>query len=381
MYRVSSNWRNGRCRTEHKIWENNQESTFENPPEPHAPQILIAGELILSSSPKGYSNPEVTIHGPNSSIHTFSSTKLPTRQLSAITCIVQDQSIPSNPPHTEQTVKAAVFYASGSISLFKIRPHCPSEVTEEEIYIPPVPSERTSPITIAAYHHPLLITLSSSFHLSLYQVDKGTIKHTQTLSSFTSYPPHSLVLSHPSQQTYKLLLSYSAPIYPAHWGVAATELYISATSFFVSSSRTWRAFDVPFGWLDEEKMSVVREQWSRKVSEVVATETDGKWVILAGSDNVIQVYRLHSRPTPGRLSFVRSLHGHLCGIRSMALSDGRCVSLGNDGCVWVWDLEGDWGVEVRGGSADLTRASRVVFDDRKILCANRDGLEISHFDI
>lgn len=128
-------------------------------------------------------------------------------------------------------------------------------------------------------------------------------------------------------------------------------------------------------------MASVREQWARKVSEALVTETDGKWVVLTGTDGVIQVYRLFSRPAPGRLVFVRSLHGHLGKIHSIALSDGRCVSIGDDGSTWVWDLESNWGVEVRGGCTDLTNAGRVVFDERRILSVNEEGLEISHFDI
>lgn len=31
------------------------------------------------------------------------------------------------------------------------------------------------------------------------------------------------------------------------------------------------------------------EQWNRKMGNVVGTQTDGKWVVIAGSDNVLQV--------------------------------------------------------------------------------------------
>jgi hypothetical protein len=292
--------------------------------------------------------------------------------------MVQDQSAPSG---SGNPVKIAAFYATGAFSIFHLQLDSTDHVAEELIYAPSIPSERTSPITFAAYHHPLLVTLSSSFHLSLYQVTDDIISHRQTLSSFTSYPPYSLILTRPSERAYKLLVAYTVPIYPAHWGVATTELAISDPVIAVTSSRTCRALEIPLGFLNEEKMATVREQWSRKVAEAVATETDGKWVVLAGTDNVIQVYRLFGRPAPGRLTFVRTLHGHINGIHSLALSDGRCVSIGNDGSIWVWDLECDWGVEVRGRSTDLSRAGRVVFDERRILCADQNGLEISHFDI
>ena len=328
---------------------------------------------------------------------------------------------------------------------------------------------RTAPITQAVYHHPLLVTLSHSFCLSLYELSDDNVTLTQSLSSFTSYPPSSLVLSTPSPSTYKLVLAYAAPVYPAHWSIGATELIISASSsadrMTVISTRTARAVDVPQGWLDETKMRAVREQWGRKVTRVADTQTDGKWVVLApGHDPTLansvapapplastprrpasyasscmhtayglQLYRLHlpasitssSGSTSGstgssstgaaKLTFVRTLHGHIGPISTLALADGRCVSLGVNGSIWVWDLEGGVGTEVSAGVpevgereegedgedededdgqeegvrawedvlARLTLRTRgaVVFDDRQIVSASGRGVQVRRFDI
>lgn len=146
--------------------------------------------------------------------------------------------------------------------------------------------------------------------------------HSQTLSSFTSHPPSSLVLSTPSPTTYKLVLAYAIPVYPAHWSVGATELIISGFSsaapasselsrpfgsiqsayepaMTVLATRTARAFDVPQGWIDDRKMKIMREQWGRKVENVSDTQTDGKWVIIApGRKREGELSRRGASPTP-----------------------------------------------------------------------------------
>nr|VWO98988.1 Efflux pump membrane transporter [Ganoderma boninense] len=314
-------------------------------------------------------------------------------------------------------------------------------------YVPSGRSPRTTPIIHAVYHHPLLVTLSQSFHLSLYDIGVDSVTHTQTLSSFTSYPPSSLVLSTPSATTYKLILAYAIPVYPAHWTVGATELIISSTEadrMMVTNTRTTRAIDIPPGWIDEGKMRAVREQWDRKVARVADTQTDGKWVVLAPGQNLplfdadapsaaphsssstspsasssptsspappgtyvsssmhsasgLQLYRLHLPASPSssslpRLTFVRTLHGQIGPVSTLALSDGRCVSLGVNGSIWVWDLEAGTGTEVSAGACEaeswegvrlrLASGTRgaVVFDDRRIVSACGAGVEVRRFDI
>ena len=259
--------------------------------------------------------------------------------------------------------------------------------------------------------------------------------------------------------TYKLIIAYAIPVFPEHWSVGATELIITtAPSFVVTSSRTIRAYDVPSGWIDEGKLRLMREQWGRRVARVADTQTDGKWVVLAPGQNLplllgsdapdtgpdvatssstsstsssspvsstspaptmyvsssmhsasgLQLYRLHLPASPSstslpRLAFVRTLHGQLGPVSTLALSDGRCVSLGVNGSIWVWDLEAGSGTEVSAGvtKADwegegegggevwegvrrrLASGARgaVVFDDRRIVSACGAGVEVRRFDI
>jgi len=310
-------------------------------------------------------------------------------------------------------------------------------------YVPLQANERTTPIVQAVYHHPLLITLSRAFILSIYDLSNDTVVHTQTLRSFTTYPPTSMVLSSPTSCTYKLLLAYSIPIFPAHFSVGVTELIISGEGtseapplspsslsqmvssprvdpLCVTATRTARTLDIPQGWIDQKKLRLMEEQWSRKVSGVAATQTDGKWVVLAPGEGIVtqrtpmpdasqrppsspgessfsslnsptslQLYRLSLPPTssitspPPKLTFVRNLHGQTGTIGALALADGRCVSLGLNGSIWVWDLEAGTGVEVAEpelGLEPTASQGTVVFDDRRVITTCRGAVVVRNFD-
>lgn len=188
----------------------------------------------------------------------------------------------------------------------------------------------------------------------------------------------------------------------------------------VISTRTIRALEVPQGWIDENKLLSVREQWSRKVTRVADTQTDGKWVVLAPAETAanqtdspssftsendnrpemllnsttLQLYRLylpsvsHSiAASPPKLTFVRSLYGQLGPVSSLALSDGRCISVGLNDSLWVWDLEAGTGAEVSMSSSRRTKNDRnpveraVAFDERRIVTTQANRVSIHRFDV
>ena len=88
---------------------------------------------------------------------------------------------------------------------------------------------------------------------------------------------------------------------------------------------------------------------------------------------------------------------------ALALADGRCVSLGVNGSIWVWDLEAGSGTEVSSGIPDVSEdeddderaeawegvlrrlasgaRGTVVFDDRRIVSASGPVVEVRRFDI
>lgn len=331
--------------------------------------------------------------------------------------------------------KDSVELDPGDFSVFLINSSAPSQSETQFTYVPSRRTSRTAPVVGAAYHHPLLITLSESFGLCIYDLSTDQVKLVQTLTSFSSYPPTSLVLSAPSTDTYKLVLAHTIPVYPSHWSVAATEFMISGpessqpsvstpTSFLVSapefvplsimSTRRTRAIDIPQGWIDDQKLRLIHEQASRKVLRVADTQTDGKWVVLAPADHPLvsspqprssftspsshsqtnlQLYRL-SLPPPvsiasskPKLTFVRTLGGQTGPISAISVSDGRCVSLGQNGSIWVWDLEsGTEGAQVSGPRTDTSSKGSpargtVTFDDRRIITSEGGKTVVRRFDI
>ncbi len=333
------------------------------------------------------------------------------QELVRITALAVDQS-----SRTSTSIAACV--SNGDIYAYELR-----SSSHKHHYVPPFKTPRTAPITQVAYGHPLLVTLSESFSLSVYDLSHETMQVVHVLTSFTSFPPSSLVLTIPEPQTYKLLLTYASPVYPAHWSVGVTEVILSSATLRAPtdsltsparqpplhlSTRSTRAFDLPADWIDETKLRNVREQWSRKVGSVASTQTDGRWVVLAPAapgeacppggftpaSLPLQLYRL-SLPSPRagssaapKLTFVRNLRGQKSPVSALALSDGRCVGLGVDGSVWVWDLENGSGAEVTGEasepSAELCPSQRgtIAFDERRIITPGAMGtILVRDFDI
>lgn len=112
-----------------------------------------------------------------------------------------------------------------------------------------------------------------------------------------------------------------------------------------------------------------------------------------------KVYRLHRPSGPGvsiSLSYTRSLYGHTAGITALRVADGRCVSLGCDGQLWIWNLEdrsghgisignssdgsGELAVHARRGSIILN-SPLVVFDERRVVASLRENVVIYQFDL
>ena len=460
MFRISSNWRTGqsisfylaldmtkyigpgRCAVEHlrEPFEHAETRLSAATPETSLVEqthILLAGNLIITASSKA--SPHLPIHlrpSSSGSVHTLlcnSSSGRPAQ----ITTLALDQSPPN--PHTRQ-LRLASFLSTGQFTIHAIDHTNPSASSQILTYVPSFRNARNAPVVQAAYHHPLLATLSQSFVLSIYDLREGgeedgrKVAHTHTLTSFASYPPASLVLSSlPTTGAYKLVLAYAVPVYPAHWSVGATELVITlgegVGAVAVLSTRTARALDVPPGWVDERKLRGMQEQWGRRVERVAGMQTDGKWVVLApGSLGIpstsdfsspilssessssasyspsserrathnpthLQLYRLHLPTNPSaatKLTFIRSLHGHTGPVSALSLADGRCVSTSGGG-VWVWDLEGgaeaSMGAQVIGNDEEEEDQEEaegngcVVFDDRRIVSTGTEGVDIRRFDI
>ncbi|KAF8897067.1 hypothetical protein CPB84DRAFT_1848003 [Gymnopilus junonius] len=445
MFRISSNWRNGRCSVEecldHSVDPPAPEghvTTPSNRNEDHT-HIILAGALIITASSKPTHLPKMIITTQSNQHHTISCYEKPLQDGPAsITALALDQS-----PPPSGLLSISCFLSTGEFFVFEFNPSSPSHLpTRKYTY---QPSRRNFHTFQAVYYHPLLVTVSDIFSLSIFDLSSGNVRLAQTLTSFTSYPPASLVLSASSSILFKLVVAYSIPVYPRHWSVGATELMISKRSessglgtssssssfredyrgsqtstMVVITTRTIRAFDVPSGFVDQASLRTMREQWGRKLLNVADTQTDGKWVIIAPgpghhlntrsnispspsstspssslhSPTGLQLYRLvlpaqssSVSASPPKLNFVRTLHGHTSPVSSLALADGRCVSLGLNGNIRVWDLEAGTSAEV--APADETMMDGILrpekgsvsFDERRIVTARSGKVVIRRFDI
>jgi hypothetical protein len=382
------------------------------------PRITLAGKYTIISSPQSSHSPPILVLSACSSKHVVHVTPIRAQHSVRVTALAVDQS-----SRTSANLHIAACLSNGDIYVHELHSH-----PRKHYYAPPFKTPRTAPIIQVAYCHPVLVTLSESFTLSVYDLTHEGIQLVHVLTSFTSFPPSSLVLTMPESQTYKLILTYASPVYPAHWSVGVTEVILSnaashaPTSAFTSptrrpsslrlSTRSTRAFDIPAGWIDEAKLRVVREQWGRKVGSVAGTQTDGRWVVLAPAVGEVrppggftpaslplQLYRLSSPPLRAgagaapKLTFVRSLLGQTGPVSALALADGRCVSLGVDGRVWVWDLENGWGTEVASSTSasswsesgeddPSTLRGTIAFDERRIISAGATGdVMVRDFDV
>ena len=369
------------------------------------PQITLAGKYTIISSSESIHRPSIIILSPSIPKLVIHIAPIRARESVGITTLAVDQS-----SRTSTSIAACI--SNGDIYVYELR-----SSSRKHHYAPPFKTPRTAPICQAAYSHPVLVTLSENFSLSVYDLSHEVMQVLHVLTSFTSFPPSSLVLTIPEPQTYKLLLTYASPVYPAHWSVGVTEVILSSAALHAStasltsparppslllSTRSTRAFDLPADWIDETKLRNVREQWGRKVGSVASTQTDGRWVVLAPAVSgeafppggftpaslPLQLYRLRAGSgTAPKLTFVRNLLGQAGPVSALALADGRCVSLGVDGSVWVWDLENGWGTEVTGlvsESEELCPSHRgtIAFDERKIVTSGALGsIVVRDFDI
>ncbi|TRM70016.1 hypothetical protein BD626DRAFT_476051 [Schizophyllum amplum] len=513
MFRISANWKSGRCvaeRLPHAFSPQPEASLVAHDAavlaaRPRArTHILLAGALTITASALPSTPPTIRLQSPTAH-HTIlcppnrnsvpHAPHAPSDASAAITALAMDQS-----PPVAGHIRIAAFLSTGEFRVYTIDP---AHLQAAQCSISYTPLRGARRVQQAAYHHPLLTTLSTSFDLFIYDLSSTPVRRVETLQSFTSYPPSAMVLSavlanpskpaaasaeatpssQPSRATpartgalgassshtanwasdalsedghaptsptaYKLVLSFAVPVFPSHWSLGTTEIMISGSHaptsvsrtvlpsaasllhadsfrapppFTITSTRSARALDVPQGFVDDTKLRSMRAQWSRRVVAVADTATDGRWVVLAGGEPPppdisssipdpsspssppsspsaylasppVQLYRLSlpsSPSAPAKLTFVRHLYGAEGALSALSLADGRCVALGANGRVWVWDIEGgSEGVEVGvgedvGGVDDELAVGvkgTVAFDERTIVTGSAAGVVVRRFDV
>lgn len=277
--------------------------------------------------------------------------------------------------------RLGIFYQSGGFAILRITlsagrlswsreavhpPHTrPQSVRRRPTTYTPLDGD---PIVLTAIHYPLVITCTLAFHLSFYTLTlpaDGTAAspqtnrpvHIGTMHSDVSFHPAALSLLPVSGTTdkFRAALTYCTPLYPYSWTVAVQEFSITVRpSTGIAEIARGECWHVGRG--DEDEPDYI---WPKKVRPVVGVKgrpvgvgTDGRWAVLAGEDNQIQVYSLPTSSTSSSaaaaddlrsypISHSHTLLAHSAAITSISLASGRVVSGGRDGRVLVWELDED----------------------------------------
>ena len=341
--------------------------------------LFVAGPTLVVSHGVTASLPAVTIHSAGKQLLVRPTTSFGTELIRVSTFALNQGGL------SGKEVQIAVFYARENrahhISIFGVTSGLQRARGLKEYR----PQPNHGYATHAAFHSSLLVALSSTFQLEMYQVTEDMIQPLRTMSSLSSFPPSSLTLCR-TKSSYKILLSYAVPIYPQHWSVAMTELSVRegedkvmsrTIRVFNSTSATWE--DIPPSERVQSK-SGSPPRYGAKMASVAAVETDGRWLVVAPSDdNLMEVYRIKQN----RLLHSRTLLGPYHATVGLAVSEGRCVSVSRDGIAWVWDLEGGWGVQVQSEpflEGAVEPGARVVFDERQIAVGCNGRVMIVRFD-
>ena len=303
-----------------------------------------------------------------------------------VTSISADQSISFSDDREEGSsggnilpARLGVFYQSGGFAILRITIDSGRLVWIREAIHPPISrpcarrraatfaSNDEDPIILTAIHYPLVITCTSSFHLSFYSLTvpgSGGPKSTSipvligTMHSDVSFHPAALSLFpvDSGNQHHRAALTYCTPLYPYSWTLAVQEFNItSKASTGLTDITRGECWHVGRGDEDEPQYT-----WPKKIRPIVGVKgrpvgvgTDGRWAVLAGEDNQIQVYSLphHSDHGDGPgfevgqrsypISHSHTLLAHSAAITSISLASGRVVSGGRDGRVLVWELDED----------------------------------------
>ncbi|KAF8678446.1 F-box-like [Rhizoctonia solani] len=393
MFRVSSNWSRGRCTAtvqrgssrsalEHSLLASSREpysSITEHinySDSPHASHVLLVGDLTIYASGQTTLAPTVYVFRDaiNSGLRIRYEPAFNEQVFVTSLCL----------DHSSANIRLAIFYSDRTWAIHTVDYERRCSTTD---FTSSRSRDLVSNTTIvkAVFHHPLLITLSSSFRMCIYYLPTPpappVLKH--TLSSYSGFAPLTMTLArYRTPDQYRVLLAHASPIYPAHWGPSATDIMISIQSILnpsqsnalspmtpgvriLSSSST--NSQLPVGWIPDGSPDGIPEElrlrWLRKVSYVSGIQTDGRFVVFASDDGGIQVYRLLRN---ARLLYERTLFppAHAPSPRALSVADSRCVCATRDGGLWVWDLES--GVGIR---AIATHSSQ-VFDE---LEANSTG--------
>lgn len=225
----------------------------------------------------------------------------------------------------------------------------------------------SDPVVLGALHWPILVACTKRFYIDVTRVaGDAPPRVLQTLHSPVSYHPAQLSLEakiRPGGKSgdndgFVASLAYSSPVYPNSWTLAVQKILIGNScddKGDVVTAGECLAVTRPRkmanrGWPPHPRGG---ELVGVKGEQAVGIGLNHAWGVIAGQDNRIQVYRLHTtigndqcdskqpQADVHNLEHSQTLLAHASAITSISLARERFVSAGNDGRVLVWDLGAD----------------------------------------
>ncbi|CAE7134189.1 unnamed protein product [Rhizoctonia solani] len=317
MFRISSNWSRGRCTATVQRASAHPGDLHSYLPSSYTPldgtmdsdrcldssraaHILLVGDMAIYAS--GQTSPAPTVYIFRDCINSGLQIRHDPSpgSLVSVTTVCLD--------HSSGGTRLAIFYSDHSWTI------CTVDYERRHVAIDYSSTSRSGAAIInAAFHHPILVTLSSSFRMCIYYLQTPLaapiLKH--TLSSYSGFTPLTMTLArYRTPDQYRILLAHASPIYPAHWSPSVTDITISTQPSsdsspsdtlspllhgsphvrILSSSSTTN--QLPTGWIPDGTPDGIPEElrlrWLRKVSHVSGIQTDGKFVVFASEDGGIQ---------------------------------------------------------------------------------------------
>jgi hypothetical protein len=265
---------------------------------------------------------------------------------------VVDISVDSSSHETDST-KVYVAYSCGSFSIFTISSISTGESlhTFRETFYQPSPTVPPLHLpVISALYSDLLVTCSSNFVLSFYSLplpstlssDGPITRPTRpfnTLRSYVSWFPASLLITSETNSKTTVSLAYSVPIYPSGFTCSLHTFSLSSSPHLSTYTHS-----VPYELTSDNHLSALPSvpfasflPSSPRLSSGISSEVgryssmeigvvdsctgiamDERWICMGGGENMIQVFRIGK----DGLRFCRTLWCHQGGVTALSCLDG-----------------------------------------------------------
>ncbi|WVO23183.1 uncharacterized protein IAS62_004528 [Cryptococcus decagattii] len=379
------------------------------PPIPNTQHLALFPSFIFTASPDSplvycYPSPASHTNSPIGIIPPPPGWSSPSRP-DNVTAICADQAVAfpeEGDGERNLPARMAVFYQSGGFVVLSVRLSSSSSsrgVTWVRDAVSPGQSrppsirrrmyaqDRGDPIVYASMYSRLLVACSKAFHLSVFDLQSGQLpRRITTMRSDVSFHPATLTLlpsfpgdkdggqpvaDHGTSQSFQAALTYSTPVYPSSWTIAVQEFTIllppisSLSAPSVSRGPTYHV---------SPRSTAGEPIWPRKIRPAVGVKgaaksvgMDGRWCVLAGEGNKVEVFSLPSSSPPNStdcdddiIRHSQTLVTHSSIIASVALASGRCVSGCKDGKVLVWELDDDAEAENNDGGGERGKMGKTV---------------------